>query len=246
MQPPVQPPAPHFTRASLALLRALARHNERAWFEANRPRYDALLRAPLRALVEELDVRLATIAPEIVGDVRRSPLRAQRDTRFTHDKAPYKRHAGCVLYHRAAGRSAAMRENGGAAGFYFQLEPGASLVAGGMWAPPRPTLNQVRAAIVADQPGFERAVGHPAFVKRFGALYAADDQMLARRPRGVAPGHPAEHWLRHLSFIGERPLTDEEVTSPTLVDTLSADLAALTPLVRWLNAVVGYAPARWR
>ena len=94
---PEEPPAPRFTAASLALLRALARHNERPWFEANRARYDALVRDPMRALVEELDVRLAVIAPEIVGDVRRSPLRAQRDTRFTHDKSPYTRHAGCVL-----------------------------------------------------------------------------------------------------------------------------------------------------
>jgi uncharacterized protein (TIGR02453 family) len=243
---PVPEPGQHFTAASLALLRALARHNERPWFEANRARYEALVRDPMRALVEELDVRLAAIAPEIVGDVRRSPLRPQRDTRFTHDKSPYKRHAGCLLFHRAAGRTSGTRENAAAAGFYFQLEPGRSLIAGGLWAPPRPTLERVRAAIAADQRGFEQAALHPAFRERFGALYAGDDQMLRRRPRGVAAGHPAEHWLRHLSFVGERALTDAEVTSPTLADTLAADLAALTPLVRWLNAAVGYAPARSR
>ena len=235
----------YFTRESLSFLRALARHNEREWFEANRARHERFVREPMRALVEELDVRLAGIAPEMVGDVRRSPLRARRDTRFTKDKTPYKTFAGCLLFHRDAGRSAAMRENGGAAGFYFQLEPGGSLVAGGLWAPPRPALQKVRSAIAEDQEGLERALGG-AFAQRFGTLYAGSDQMLTRRPRGVAPGHPAEHWLRHLSFVGERALADAVVTSGALADELAADLAALTPLVRWLNQVLGYRPARSR
>jgi len=237
---------PGFRPAALELLRELARNNTKEWFEAHRAAYDAELRDPLRALVEELDVRLAGIAPEIVGDSRRSPLRARRDTRFTNDKTPYKTFVGCMLYHRAAGRSASMRENGGAAGFYFQLQPGASLIAGGMWAPPCPTLHKIRDAIAADARGFERALRAGNVEERFGGLYAGDDQMLKRLPRGYAAGHAAERWLRHLSFIGERALTDAEATSPALCDTLAEDLAALTPLVRWLNGVLGYLPARSR
>jgi uncharacterized protein (TIGR02453 family) len=235
-----------FTPAALTFLRGLARHNTRDWFEAHRATYEREVRDPLRELVEELDVRLAGFAPEMVGDPRRSPLRASRDVRFSRDKSPYKTFAGCLLYHRGAGRSAAMRDNGGAAGFYFQLEPGASLVAGGLWAPPRLTLYKVRDAIAGDVRGFERAVGDPAFVARFGGLYDADDQKLSRLPRGYAAGHPAERWLRYLSFIGERPLADADVLRPTLPDALAEDLAALTPLVRWLNRALGYMPSTHR
>ena len=103
----------------------------------------------------------------------------------------------------------------------------------------------MRSAIAEDQHGLERALGG-AFAERFGTLYAGSDQMLTRRPRGVAPGHPAQRWLRHLSFIGERPLADAVVTSDALADELAADLAALAPLVRWLNAALGYRPARSR
>src|SRR6266516_3630678 len=49
--------------------------------------------APLRPLVEEMDVRLARIAPEIVGDPRRSVFRIHRDVRFSADKSPYKTNA---------------------------------------------------------------------------------------------------------------------------------------------------------
>jgi uncharacterized protein (TIGR02453 family) len=237
---------PGFRPAALTFFRKLARENTKEWFEAHRATYEAEVKEPMRALIEELDVRLAEIAPEIVGDTRRSPLRARRDTRFTSDKSPYKTFAGCLLYHRGAGRSASMQDNGGAAGFYFQLEPRASLSAGGMWAPPRATLYRVRDAIVGDAAGFERSVSGDDFVRRFGRLYDGDDQMLKRLPRGYAAGHPAEQWLRHLSFIGERSLSDAEVTSRTLPDVLGADFAALTPLVRWLNRVLGYVPAQRR
>jgi uncharacterized protein (TIGR02453 family) len=235
-----------FTSAALAFFRQLARHNSREWFEAHRAAYEREVRDPMRDLVEELDVRLAGIAPEFVGDPRRSPLRIYRDVRFSKDKAPYKTFAGCLLYHRGAGRSAAMRDGGGAAGFYFQLEPGGALVAGGLWVPPRPTLSKVRDAIAADVRGFERAVSAPEFVARFGRLYDGADQMLTRLPRGYAPGHPAERWLRYKSFIGERPLADREVVRPDLADVLTADVAALAPLVRWLNHAIGYLPATRR
>ncbi len=46
-------------------------------------------------LIEELDVRLARFAPEIVGDAKRSMFRIYRDIRFSPDKSPYKTHASC-------------------------------------------------------------------------------------------------------------------------------------------------------
>ena len=154
------PPNP-VTPALFGFLTALAANNRRDWLEAHRAEYERDVRAPLRALAEELDARLAGVAPEIVGDVRRSPLRIGRDLRFAKDKTPYKRYAGLWLFHGGAGRSASMHANGGAAGFYLHLEPGASLVAGGMWMPPAATLTKVRQALATDLAEFERAVLAP-------------------------------------------------------------------------------------
>jgi uncharacterized protein (TIGR02453 family) len=224
--------------ALLAFLTRLAAHNTREWFEAHRAEYERDVRAPLRALTEELDARIGTVAPEIVGDVRRSPLRISRDLRFSHDKTPYKRFAGLWLFHAGAGRSASMHANGGAAGFYLHLEPGASFVAGGMWMPPQPTLVKIRRAMSSALPAFEAALSGAPFTTRFRAL--DQTEMLTRLPRGARPGDPAERWLRHKSFTAQRPLTDAAVVAPDLVDDLTTDFAALTPLVRWLNEVIGY------
>lgn len=229
---------------ALAFLRQLARHNERAWFEANRARYEALVRDPLRALVEEMDVRLAAFAPEVTGDPRRSVFRIHRDVRFSRDKSPYKTNAGCWFYHRDAGRGASGEGSVGA-GFYVHLEPGACFTAAGIWLPARPTLARLREAIAADPEGFEAVVLERGFVRRFGGL--DEERMLTRLPRGYAPGHPAERWLRHTSFTVSRPLADAVATGPGLLRRLEADFRAMTPLVRWLNRAIGFRPAatRW-
>lgn len=48
-----------FTAQTLRFLKGLTKHNERPWFEAHRAEYDAYVKAPMRALIEEMDVRLA-------------------------------------------------------------------------------------------------------------------------------------------------------------------------------------------
>ncbi len=235
-----------FGEDALAFLRGLKRHNGKPWFEARRATYERAVLGPLRLLAEELDVRFARLAPEFVAPPRRALFRIHRDVRFSRDKSPYKTHAALWVFHRDAGRGVGRDAHGGA-GFYFHLEPGASMVAGGFWMPPRPLLSVLRERIAEDQRAFERIVLAPAFKRRFGAL--SDDDagaMLKRLPRGYAPGHPAARWLRYNTFTASRPLTDAQVLSPRLVDTVMKDYAALLPLVRWLNASLGYPAAARR
>ncbi len=235
---------PHrLSPALFGFLARLARNNRREWFEAHRAEYEAAVRDPIRFLVEEVDVRLARIAPEIVGDPRRSPFRIYRDVRFSRDKRPYKTHAAVWFYHRDAGRGVG-QESGGGAGFYFHAGPDACFLGGGIWMPPRPVLARLREALAADCQGFERIVLAPAFRRRFGTL--DEDAMLARMPRGFAPDHPAARWLRYRSFTAGRGLTRREVLRADLPDLLARDFAVLLPLVRWLNSALGYRAAARR
>jgi uncharacterized protein (TIGR02453 family) len=229
-----------FTPEALTFLRGLKRNNNKPWFEKNRPVYERALLGPLRDLADELDIRFAKIAPEFVAPRKHALFRIHRDVRFSKDKSPYKTHAALWVFHRDAGRGVGRDAHGGA-GFYFHIEPGASLVAGGFWMPPRPILNTIRERIVEQQRDFEKLVKNPTFKKRFGGL--TDDEpgvRLTRTPRGFAPDHPAAHWLRFNSFTASRALTDAEALSPKLVDSILKDYAALLPLVRWLNGSLGH------
>jgi uncharacterized protein (TIGR02453 family) len=235
-----------FTPEAFAFLRGLKRNNSKPWFEAHRADYEQAVLNPLRRLAEELDVRFAKFAPEFVAPPRRALFRIHRDVRFSRDKSPYKTHAALWVFHRDAGRGVGKEAHGGA-GFYFHIEPGASLVAAGYWMPPRPALARVRERIVEEQRSWERIVLAPAFKRRFEAL--SDDDpgaLLKRTPRGFAPDHPAARWLRYNTFTASRALTDAEVLSPRLVPTIMKDYAALLPLVRWLNGALGHRPAAAR
>ena len=229
-----------FTTDSLAFFRGLARNNRRPWFEARRADWERSVKEPMADLVEEMDLRLAGFAPEIVGDPKRSVFRLHRDVRFSSDKSPYKTHAACWFFHGDGSSKVGREAHGGGAGFYFHLEPGKSLVAGGCWMPPRPALQKFRAAIAADPRGFERVVLARAVRTRRGGL--DEEGRLKRVPRGYDADHPAARWLRFQSFTVGRSLTDAQVTGARLTTILAADFATMLPLVRWLNGVLGLAP----
>jgi uncharacterized protein (TIGR02453 family) len=232
-----------FRPAALRFLRQLKRSNTRPWFEANRPVYETEIRDPLRALVEEVDVRLARIAPEIVGDPRRSVFRIHRDVRFSRDKSPYKTHAAAWFYHQDAGKGVGGEASGGA-GFYFHFSPTECFIGGGIWMPPRESLARLRDALTERLATFEAIVLAPGFRRRFGGL--DEETMLRRLPRGYQPGHPAERWLRYQSFTVGRELSRRELLSPKLPDRLARDYAALTPFIRWCNSALGFPPRRRR
>ena len=230
-----------FGPGAMAFLRALDRHNEREWFQANRARYERELREPLAALVEEVDVRLATLAPEIVGDPRRSLFRIHRDVRFSNDKRPYKTSAAAWFYHQDSGRTSGGTGTAhGGAGFYFDINLQGASYGGGVWMPPRPTLVRIREAIDEDHETLAAILDEPARRRRFGPL--APDAMLKRMPRGFAESHPAAPLLRHQSFTLGRQLSARDLASPRLPDILAREFERLLPLVRWLNAALGLQP----
>jgi uncharacterized protein (TIGR02453 family) len=228
----------------LSFLRGLARHNAKPWFEAHRAEYEEHVRAPMRELIEEMDVRLARLAPEIVGDPRRSMFRIYRDIRFSKDKSPYKTHAACWFYHRDANAGVGGDAGGGGAGFYAHIEPGRSMVGAGIWMPPRTLLRRIRDAIAERSTAFERIVRDRAFVRRYGGL--DDESNLKRMPRGYADDHPAARWLKYQSFTAGRVLSDAEATSARLPALLDMEFGRLLPLVRWLNAALGLKTANRR
>lgn len=226
-----------FRPAALGFLRSLKRNNDREWFAKHRETYESELRAPLAALVEEMDVRFATIAPEIVGDPKSSPFRIHRDVRFSADKSPYKTNVACWFHHVDAGRGVGTAAPHGGAGFYFHMEATRASIGGGIWMPPRPTLRRIREVIDEDHRPLMKILRDPAVKKKFGGL--AEENMLTRMPRGYADDHPAAELLRHQSYTLGRELTQREVLSAKLPDLLAKEYAQLLPLVRWLNGALG-------
>ena len=80
--------AAHFTPEALKFLRGLARHNDRDWFDPRKPIYEREIKAPMLALIDELNHALAEFAPDHVRPPHKAMMRIYRDTRFARRQAP--------------------------------------------------------------------------------------------------------------------------------------------------------------
>lgn len=221
----------YFSPRSLAFLRSLARHNERSWFQANKPAYEAHVREPFQRLLTDLQPHLQAVSSHYRADPRTiggSLFRIQRDTRFANDKTPYKSWQGARLFHERSRELAAPS-------FYIHLQPGRCFVGAGLWHPDTATQRRVRQFIV-DNPGAWESTAHaPAFRRRYER---ADDEMLVRPPRGFPQDFRFIDDLRHRNFVASRALSDDMATGPRLLATLAADLRGLAPFVDYLCAAL--------
>lgn len=213
-----------FTPRTLTFLRALTRNNDRAWFHAHRDEYDAHVRAPMLALVEQLAIDFRRFAPDLVADPATSVFRPWRDTRFSENKAPLKTNIAAGFPHRALGRLQG-------AGFYLEVSPKGVWMGGGAWAPDTAQRHAIRTHIVEHETRFRRIVRAAAFT-RLGGLRG---QQLTRVPRGWPADHPAADWLRHSQWLGWREDPASLATTPDLYATVVTTFRALAPLAGFLN-----------
>ncbi len=222
-------------------LRELAVNNDRAWFSANRERYETRIREPALAFVRAIAPHLAELSPHLVVDAARtggSLGRANRDTRFTDDKSPY--HPTVLLSfshgHVDAGR---------APGFWLRLTPrGATLTAGLRAAGPR-SLRRIREAIVERPDVWQTARDDDVLATLFGDLGKPD---LQRVPRGFPSDHEHEVDLRRRRFALERLMGARAVSDADLVVETAATFAAAAPLLAFLCDALGlpWAPSPTR
>ena len=223
--------ATYFGPATFRFLRSLARHNERAWFQAHRDDYERHVRGPFLRLIGDLQPALAEVSGHYRADPRPaggSLFRIHRDTRFSGDKAPYKTWQGARLFHER-------RREVPAPSFYVHLEPGGCFVGAGLWHPETPTQRRVRQFIHDNPAGWLAATRAPAFRRKFAL---DDSEMLVRMPAGFPADSPLAEDLRRRNFVALRTLEEDVVTGPRLLATLSRDLAALAPLMDYLCAAL--------
>lgn len=221
----------YFTDKSFKFLRALARHNERAWFLAHKGDYEAHVREPFLRLIADLQPDLHAVSAHFRADPRGvggSLFRIQRDTRFASDKTPYKTWQGARLFHERSRELAAPS-------FYLHLQPGNCFIGAGLWHPETATQRRVRQFIVDNPAGWKTAAHAPAFRRRFDL---EDSEMLVRPPRGFPEDFEFIDDLRHKNFVASRMIEDATMLGPRLKPVLAKDLQVLGPFVDYLCAAL--------
>ena len=217
---------PYFTEDTFAFLADLAAHNDREWFKAQKARYEDTVKGPAIQFILDFGPRLRSVSPHFRADPRPnggSLFRIYRDTRFSRDKSPFKRHAGIQFRHDAG-------KDAHAPGFYLHVEPGACFVGLGSWRPGGKALRKIRQGLVEDPRGWNRAVAGDEFRERF----ELSGDSLKRPPRGFDPEHPLVEDLKRKDFIAVSTLPDEAVRDPSFLDDFTSLCRIGAPFMAFL------------
>lgn len=208
----------------------LADNNERAWFNANKKRYEGTIKEPSLQFIRDFAPKLADISPHFTAipkAVGGSLFRIYRDTRFSKDKTPYKTHVGIHFRHARA-------KDVHAPGFYLHLEPGESMFGAGIWRPDSTSVKAIRAAIDAHP---EEWLAAKSAIESSGLEFGGES--LKRIPRGYDKEHPLAEDLRRKDFIVHTMIDEETTMADDFLDTFAGYCAAAMPLQRFLCESVG-------
>ncbi len=213
-------------KSTLDFLTQIKCNNNRDWFIGNRAAYlDA--KENFESFVQELINHIIEFEPIMKGlEVKSCVYRINRDIRFSNDKSPYKTHMGAFIVKGG-------KMNGDKfGGYYFHVEPGSSIIAGGAYNPPAPWLSAIREKIDDEPDRFLKIINNKDFIRYFGQL---SGESLKKAPKGYPSDHPHLDLLKLKSYLVVNEVNDELVLSDDYFDHTLKVMKAMKPLNDFLN-----------
>ncbi|MFN3217871.1 MAG: DUF2461 domain-containing protein [Acidimicrobiales bacterium] len=164
---------------ALVFYTELEADNTKAFWEANRQRFNEVVRGPVEELTEAL------------SDYGRFHIfRPHNDMRFSKNKPPYKTHQG------------AYTESEGGAGFYFQLSAAGLMCGTGYYSMAKDQLERFRSAVDAEATGAEIDGIVAELAERRYTIGAIDQ--LKTAPRSYPKDHRRITLLRRKGLLASR------------------------------------------
>ena len=208
-------------------LRDIAAHNDRAWFADHRDEYDRA-RAIFEHMAEQIIAGLSTIDPSVghLG-VKDCTYRFYRDTRFSEDKSPYKRHFG--LYIAAHGKKAFH------GGYYLHIEPEACMLAGGAYCLPTDILRAVRQSVVDEIDEFRSIVEEPEFRRLFPTLGM---DRVKTVPKGFPRDFPFPEYIRPKDYSLGTAIPDDFLRQTDWLQQTLHVFEVMKPFLDFINYTI--------
>ena len=219
-----------FPAATFEFLNGIAADNDKGWFEAHRPLYEAGYVEPGKAFVAAAGPRLRDISPTVQFEAKAnaSLSRINRDIRFSKDKRPYKTHLNLWFWHGDRGGWAAP-------GFFLRLTPQSAGLGAGIHVFGKPELDRFRKAVVDPRAG-------KALARAIAACEAAGYEVrgASRKavPRGFDAGHERAGLLLHEGLWCNYQGRTKAAGSAAFVEECAERAAGMWPIGKWLLAEV--------
>ena len=204
-------------------------NNNRDWFAEHKKWYNEV-RLDFERISSELVTEISKFDTEIGQvEVKDCIFRIYRDTRFSHDKTPYKTHFG-VFIATAGGRKSQR------AGYYIHLDPVGSFVASGVWCPDTILLKALRQSVYDNIEEFNSIRIQQDFSKYFNTFFEEDK--LKTVPRGFPKDFEYAEFLKLKHYLVKYELSPALLESDNLVKQLSVILKEAHPFNMFLNYTV--------
>ncbi|HEY2350029.1 MAG TPA: DUF2461 domain-containing protein, partial [Puia sp.] len=141
------------TKETFHFLNQIKLNNNRPWFEKNRTVYEKARSEYLGFVTKLLNgIRKLESIPE--KEAGKYIQRIYRDIRFSKDKTPYKSHFSSIIERGPENRKCPL---------YIQIQPGRSMMGGGIWDPTAETLKMVRQEIDYNSAALKRIINAKDF-----------------------------------------------------------------------------------
>ncbi|MBR4390013.1 MAG: DUF2461 domain-containing protein [Prevotella sp.] len=222
----------------LDFLCQVAGNNNRAWFNANKAFY-LKARMEFEHIVADAIARLTQFDSSIAHvKVSDATYRFYRDTRFSSDKSPYKRHLGAYI--ASHGKKALH------GGYYIHLEPGHCLLATGNYWLPTNILVATRNEIMANRERWDECVKNPKFLDTFGipGEHSFEDEkgfglsMLKTAPAGFPRDDKHIQYLRMKDYCAWTAIPDDFFEKSDALDRMADVFLTAKPMMDFVNAVI--------
>jgi uncharacterized protein (TIGR02453 family) len=214
-------------RPYLAFLSALAEHNSKEWMDANKKWYletrETLMEdvALMLGQLTETEPDLAAFKP------KDCVFRQNRDIRFSANKTPYKTNFG--IYFAPGGKKSP------GPGYYLQIQPGNSFMAGGIWMPEGDMLKKFRKEIDYNGHELEQIENDPEFKQLFTKI---EGEKLKTSPRDYDADHQYIEYLKLKSYTVTHPISDKAVDSGVYIQFALDGFRRMKPFIEFLSRAI--------
>lgn len=185
-------------KSVLDFLRKLRKNNNREWFAANKAEY-LTVQSKFNGFAEKLIAAVASI-DSAAGrlTLKDCTYRIYRDTRFSTDKTPYKRHMG-VFINPPFGKKV------NNAGYYVHLEPDNCFICGGTIGLDAQIVLAIRKSIFNNIDEYRAIVEAEEFKQLFPVL---GENFLKTYPKGFDKNWEYINYIRPKDFVAVGHVAD--------------------------------------
>ena len=209
----------------LDFLSKLKENNNREWFQANKKFYEEA-KSEVEAFVDDLIPRMDVFEPSLqYVTAKECMFRIFRDVRFSKDKVPYKTNMGAWI--TKGGRKSP------GPGYYLHIQPGESMLAGGVYMPEPDKLKKIRQEVYYNAEEFKSILNEKTTKKYFNGLSDWDKQKLA--PRDFPKDFPDIDLLKYRHYTVTHMIDDKQVVKQDFSKMVVKVFGLMKPLNDFLE-----------